>query len=147
MENTADAIGFLSVIVRTANGAIPIEGAIVNVYENRETKNGNGDFTNANGYLLYTARTNSSGQAEKIALPTKSSALSQEPGNERPFMSYNVFASKEGYFDSDVINVPVFQGITSLQPINLIPLSEYSSPKDFTPSYDSRFVEIPDTNL
>ncbi len=147
MENTNDNIGFLSVIVRTANGALPIEGATINIYENRETKNGNGDSTFANGYLLYTTKTNASGQAEKIALPTKSSSLSLTPGNERPFMSYNVFASKEGYFDSDVINAPVFQGITSLQPINLIPLSEYSSPKDFTPSYDSRFVEIPDTDL
>ena len=147
MENLADTIGFLTITVRTANGALPIEGALVNIYENRETQNGNGDITNANGHLIYSMRTNSSGQTEKVALPTKDKSLSQVPGNVRPFMSYNVFASKEGYFDSDVINVPVFQGITSVQPINIIPLSEYSNPNSFNPDYDSRFVEIPDIDL
>lgn len=147
MDNLADTIGFLTVTVRTANGALPIEDALVNIYENIETKNGNGDITNSNGYLLYSMRTNSSGQTEKVALPTKNASLSLEPGNTRPFISYNVFASKEGYFDSDVINVPIFQGITSIQPINVIPLSEYSNPNSFNPRYDSRFVEIPDTDL
>ncbi|MBO5356554.1 MAG: hypothetical protein J6A53_00160 [Clostridia bacterium] len=147
MDNTIDTIGFLTVNVRTANGAIPIEGALVNIYENIETDNGNGDLTNANGHLIYSMRTDSSGQTEKVALPTKNVALSLEPGNVRPFMSYNVFASKEGYFDSDVINMPIFQGITSVQPINLIPLSEFSSPIDDVPFYDSRFVEIPDNDL
>lgn len=147
MENLADTIGFLTVTVRTANGALPIEGALVNIYENNETKNGNGDITNSNGHLIYSMRTNASGQTEKVALPTKSASLSLEPGNIHPFMSYNVFASKEGYFDSDVINVPIFQGITSIQPINIIPLSEFSNPNSFNPQYDSCFVEIPDTDL
>ena len=147
MENLTDSIGFLTVTVRTANGALPIEGALVNIYENYETENGNGDKTNSNGHLIYSMRTNSSGQTERVALPTKSASLSTEPGNVRPLMSYNVFASKEGYFDSDVINISVFQGITSVQPINLIPLSEFSSPIDDVPYYDSRFVEIPDNNL
>ncbi len=147
MENFDDAIGFLTVNVRTANGAIPIEGALVNIYKNLEIKNGNKDTTNANGHLIYSMRTNNSGQTEKVALPTKNANLSLSPGNIHPFMSYNVFASKEGYFDSDVINMPIFQGITSVQPINLIPLSEFANPNDDIPSSDSRFVEIPDNDL
>ena len=147
MENFTDEIGFLAVTVRTSNGALPVENAIVNIYENRETKNGDGDITNANGHLLYSLRTNKLGQTEKVALPTKSNSLSLVPGNLQPFTSYNVFVSSEGYFDSDVINIPVFQGITSLQPVNLIPLSEFSSPVDDVPFYDSRFVEIPDNDL
>ena len=142
-SNQNNDIGFLIVTVRTANGAIPIENALVSIYENKKGDNG----AMANGYLLYTLKTNSLGQTEKIALPAKSSSLSLEPGNNRPFYSYNIFVSSEGYFDSDIINAPVFQGITSIQPINLIPLSEYSSPNDYSPSQDNRFVEIPDTNL
>ena len=138
-----NSLGFLTVSVKTANGAIALNDAIVNVYEFKEDENGSA----SNGYLLYSMRTNSVGQTEKIALPTKSASLSEVPGNIKPYISYNVFASKEGYFDSDVINVPIFEGITSIQPINLIPLSEYSNPTDFTPSYDSRFVEIPNTKL
>jgi len=147
MDSLTDSIGFLTVNVRTANGALPIEGALVNIYENYEIENGNGDKTNTNGHLIYSTRTNSFGQTEKLALPTKSASLSQKPGNIRPFMSYNIFASKDGYFDSDIINMPVFQGITSVQPINLIPLSEFSSPTDDVPLHDSRFVEIPDNDL
>ena len=147
MENLTDTIGFLTVTVRTANGAIPIKNAIVSVYENYVTKNGDNDVLNSNGYLVYSTRTNENGQTEVLALPTKSAFLSTSPGNEHPFMSYIVFASAEGYFDSVVINVPVFQGITSVHPINLIPLSEFSTPKDDVPFNDSRFVEIPDTIL
>ena len=141
-NNTMDSIGFLVVTVRSANGSIPIENALVNIYEN---KNENGVM--ANGHLLYTLRTNSLGQTEKIALPTKDSSLSLAPGNLKPFTSYNIFVSSNGYFDSDVINAPVFQGITSIQPINLIPLSEYAKPYDYEPFYNSRFVETPDTDL
>ena len=143
MNSNNTDIGFLIVNARTANGAIPIENALVSIYENKKGENG----AMENGYLLYTLKTNSLGQTEKIALPTKSSSLSLVPGNDRPFYSYNVFVSSEGYFDSDVINAPVFQGITSIQPVNLIPLSEYSSPNDYSPSQDNRFVEIPDTDL
>jgi hypothetical protein len=142
MENLTDDIGFLAVTVRTSNGALPIENAKVSIYENYE----NGG-ANSNGHLIYSLRTNEFGQTEKVALPTKSSSLSLEPGNFHPFTSYNIFVSSEGYFDSDVINVPIFQGITSLQPINLIPVSEFANPTDDVPFNDSRFVEIPDTDL
>lgn len=142
MENLTDEIGFLAVTVRTSNGAIPIENAKVSIYEN----NDNGG-ANSNGHLIYSLRTNNFGQTEKIALPTKSMSLSLEPGNLQPFTSYNIFVSSEGYFDSDVINVPIFQGVTSLQPINLIPVSEFANPTDDVPFYDSRFVEIPNTKL
>ena len=142
MENLTDEIGFLAVTVRTSNGAIPIENAKVSIYENYD----NGG-ANSNGHLIYSLRTNNFGQTEKVALPTKSMSLSLEPGNLQPFTSYNIFVSSEGYFDSDVINVPIFQGVTSLQPINLIPVSEFANPIDDVPFYDSRFVEIPDTKL
>ena len=142
MENLTDDIGFLAVTVRTSNGAIPIENAKVSIYENYE----NGG-ANSNGHLIYSLRTNNFGQTEKVALPTKSTSLSLEPGNVHPFKSYNIFVSSDGYFDSDVINVPIFQGVTSLQPINLIPVSEFANPTDDIPFYDSRFVEIPDNKL
>jgi hypothetical protein len=144
MNNSlSNEIGFLIVSVKTANGALPVKDALVNIYENLEDENG----TNSNGYLLYTMKTNALGQTEKIALPTKSKALSTVPGNPRPFMSYNIFVSRDGFFDSDVINAPVFQGITSIQPISLIPLSEYSNPNELEPQHDSRFVETPNTLL
>lgn len=147
MENLTDDIGFLAVTVRTSNGALPIENAMVSIYENRENGENGNDITNSNGYLIYSLRTNKLGQTEKVALPTKNATLSLEPGNLHPFKSYNIFVSKDGYFDSDVINAPIFQGVTSIQLVNLIPVSEFASPTDDVPFYDSRFVEIPDTKL
>lgn len=147
MENITESIGFLTVNARTSNGAIPIKNALVNIYKNQEIKNGGAPSTNQNGYLVYSLKTNGLGQTEKVALPTRSALLSQTPGNVHPFESYNVFVSADGYFDSDVINIPVFQGITSVQTVNLIPISEFSSPTNDVPFHDSRFVEIPDTDL
>ena len=71
MENLTDDIGFLAVTVRTSNGALPIENAMVSIYENRENGENGNDITNSNGYLIYSLRTNKLGQTEKVALPTK----------------------------------------------------------------------------
>ena len=47
-----EGIGFLEVAVRTANGALPVEGARVSVYNYTEGQNGNG-----RGSLIYSVLT------------------------------------------------------------------------------------------
>ena len=74
-----ESIGFLTVEVKTANGAIPIEGATVYVYPATEGSD-----------LLYSLRTNQSGQSERVALDTKDKKMSQVPGIEQPYTLYNV---------------------------------------------------------
>ena len=137
-----ESIGFLQVAVKTANGALPVENARVNIYEYYQ-----GEERNNGSNIIYSLITDESGNTPKVALKTKNKELSMSPGNEYPFSSYNIFVSSDGYYNSSYINVPVFQGITAIQPVNLIPLIEYAEPTDDYPSSQRRFLETPNTNL
>ncbi|MBQ7789012.1 MAG: hypothetical protein IJ398_05100 [Clostridia bacterium] len=137
MNNENDSVGFLIVSVNTANGALPVEGATVTVYGGNEAKSD----------VIYSLKTDESGRTEKVVLSTKSKELSTEPGNIAPFKSYNIEVSAPGYYDNNYINVPIFQGITSLQGVSLIPLSEFSAPNDYIPNSGRRYFETPNTDL
>lgn len=137
MNNENDSVGFLIVSVNTANGALPVEGATVTVYGGNE----------AESDVIYSLKTDESGRTEKVVLSTKSKELSTEPGNIAPFKSYNIEVSAPGYYDNNYINVPIFQGITSLQGVSLIPLSEFSAPNDYIPNSGRRYFETPNTDL
>ena len=138
MKEEAEAIGFLIVETVTANGALPVPKAVVHVFEYDE--NGGGD-------AIYTLRTDVSGRTDKLALDAKSKELSLSPESVKPYTAYSLTVDREGYYSSEKINVPIFQGITSIQTVNLIPLSEYSSPDSATPDALGRYTRIPDSNL
>lgn len=133
---STESIGFLTVEVRTANGAIPIENARVYVYPAVKTND-----------VLYSLRTNSSGQTPRVALETKKKELSQEPGNFEPFTLYNVEVLADGYYSSSSSRVPMFEGVTSILPFDLVPLSENASVENFEPNGARRFSVTPNTNL
>ena len=138
----SENIGFLVIEARTANGALPTEGARVSIYEYLPTNDDKNE-----GKLLYSVLTDQDGKTPKLALGVKSKELSMSPGNINPFSVYNISVEKEGYYNNRYINVPVFQGITSVQPVELIPLLEYASASDDYPSTTRRFVETPNTTL
>ncbi len=131
-----ESIGFLTVEVKTANGAIPIEGATVYVYPATEGSD-----------LLYSLRTNQSGQSERVALDTKDKKMSQVPGIEQPYTLYNVSVSAPGYYFSEKSSIPIFEGVNSILPFDLIPLSEGANPESFEPDGIGRFSKTPSTDL
>lgn len=133
--------GFLEVAVKTANGALPIEGARVSIYEYLPNE------SEISGKLLYSVLTEKNGRTPRLSLNAKSKELSMAPGNKNPFTAYNVSVEREGYYNNRYINVPVFQGITSIQPVELIPLSENGVFDDDFPTNTKRFVETPNTSL
>ncbi len=135
MDKNTESIGFLIAEARTANGAIPIEGARVYVYASDDERND----------VIYSLRTDISGRTERVALKAKSKELSMSPGNAQPFEIYNITVTAEGYYSSDKSRVPIFEGVTSILPFNLIPLSEYSNPESFNPDGQGRFTVTPDT--
>jgi hypothetical protein len=53
----------------------------------------------------------------------KENTATPNSGGE-PFFKYNVDTDKSGYKSVRNIGVPVYPGITSVQPIELIPVSE-----------------------
>lgn len=136
-------IGFLITNVRTANGALPVEGATVNIFNSSALSADGSNIPPSDTDVIYSMRTNESGITEKVALATKSKELSTEPGNIRPFLSYNIAVSADGFYDTEFINVPIFPGITSIQTVDLMPVSEFGT----APNGSKRYVEIPDNKL
>jgi hypothetical protein len=117
-----------------------VPDATVHIYEYAE------DFDTERTDIIYSLRTDNSGRTEKIALDAKDKELSQSPGNVKPYTTYNITVEKDGFYASEKINVPIFQGITSIQTAEMIPLSEFSDPYSATPDYLGRFTDTKDQN-
>lgn len=116
-----DSEGFLQLQVTTASEAIPIYDAHITV--SRELPNGQKQFRQA----MVTDR---SGKSPTIALPTPPRELSESPGNSRPYAVYNIFVHKDGFYPVENLNVPVFSGVKSIQPVALVPVEEFSENPD-----------------
>lgn len=143
MNSQNENIGFLIVEATTANGAIPIEDALIYVYPSGDK----GAFPDDISGALYSLRSDTSGRSEKIALETKPRSLSLSPSNLTPFLTYNIYVKADGFYDSQKLNVPIFQGVTSIQPVEMIPLSEYANPDSATPDTIGRFSNSIEPNL
>ena len=107
---------FGSMRIRTyaASGAIPIDGALVKIY-------GIDDY---NGDVAYSLLTDADGITRAVSLPAPPKAYSSAPGaKENPYSVYNVEIAKEGFYPKRIDNVPIFNGISAVLPIEMIPLS------------------------
>lgn len=107
--------GTLIVSVYTAGGAFPIEGALVTIRGNSSENSG----------VISVHRTDPSGNTPKIPLPAPPAKNSESPGNISPYATYNIEIDKENFNSRSFINVPIFASTTSIQPVNLMPLTEY----------------------
>ena len=110
--------GVLIVQTSIAGGALPLLGATVTVSDG-------GD-----GYLQAPIRVQSgaSGLTDAIILPAPSPLLSQSPQNaSRPYALYNLSVTRDGFYPFTAEKVPIFAGVRSIQPVNMIPLSPYES--------------------
>lgn len=109
-ENTSS--GFLKVNI-TKGGIIPIENATVTITR----------MENGNPILVASLKTDRNGNTDTIELPAPALSLSQASDNtQRPYSLYNIVAYKSGFYVVEQLDVPVFSGITSMQPINFIPI-------------------------
>lgn len=119
------ANGYITLRVSAADGAVPVENALVTVY----------DADRGDSGIIATRTTDSGGRTSKIELPAPPRALSETPdnGGVRPYAIYNIDVTAPGYYDSFNLEVPVFEGITSILPVVMIPLAEYNS-EDVRPS-------------
>lgn len=126
--------GYLVVHVTTARGAIPLEGAQVNVrgYEP--------EFEEGRGDVIASLVTGRDGNTEPLPLPAPPRSESMQPGNEKPYATYNIEVTLEGYFTQNYANVPIFDGIAAVQPADLIPLPENGRTDSRTPD-GNRFFE------
>ncbi len=74
-------------------------------------------------YVFAEEFTNIDGVAENITLPTKSKELSLTPDSPIPYSLYTVRVFHPGFEAVTFRNVPIFEGIESLQPVAMLPAS------------------------
>ena len=106
--------GFLIVQVTTANTAIPLQGASVTVTRDEPQS----------AQILYVLTSGEDGRTTRMSLAAPPRTDSLSPGSSRPFATYNIEVSIDGYERAEYNHVPVFDGITAIQQANLVPLPE-----------------------
>ena len=111
----------------TGRGSIPLENVQVTVscYKN-------GEYHLAGSFL-----TDSSGQPEIITLQAPPKSNSEKPDIRYPSALYDVSIKADGYYDVNSRDVPVFEGITSLQNVDLVPVSAGYSSSDGETIYNN----------
>lgn len=109
--------GTLIIQASVANGALPIQGAKATV-------------TRPDGETVATLFTDNSGKTMPLRLSAPAASASQTPGCDTPYSKYNILVEKDGYYSDKFLNVPVFDGIESIQNVSLLPLGENALPDD-----------------
>lgn len=109
--------GTLIAQVTTANGAIPLQGAVVII-------------SKPDGSTITTQFTDNSGRTPAISLPAPSSEYSMTPSNVRPYSTYNMRIEHPGFYTEEFLNIAVFDKIESIQPVSLEPLGEDATEND-----------------
>lgn len=118
-----ECYGFLVVQVTTARGAIPLEGAQVDIltYEPLDTP------PETPGKMIATLLTDRDGNTPTISLPSPPCSNANSPDSGRPYALYQCNVRYDGYYDQTHVGIPVYEGITVIQPVVLIPLPEDGS--------------------
>ena len=126
--------GHLIIHVTTARGAIPLEGAQVRIrsYPPNGTPKG--------GNVIASLVSGRDGNTARIPLSAPPKSLSQSAGGPIPYASYIAEISLEGFYDQSYTGIPIFDGITAIQPADLIPLPENAQTDSYTPD-GMRFFE------
>lgn len=125
MPEPYSGTGHLTVTVRTANGALPVEGALVTV--------------SSNGSIIGVFTSDLSGSTGALEIPTPPKSASLSPGFEgNPYSTVFIEVDKDGFYSGQFISVPVFPDVLTVQPINLLPLPDFfnGSPSEGTQFFD-----------
>ncbi len=104
-------LGYIRVMATTARGSFPVESATVEI--SKCFRDGKRVFANLT--------TDESGQTRRVELPTPSKELSDTPDGGVPYASYDIVVDHPGFDLIYDYNAPVFEGITSVQPVDLTP--------------------------
>lgn len=125
-EILGTAKGFIEVNVRTGNQSEPVGGAYVEVSAVRDGKR----------LLIATAITDESGITRLFEVPAPETSFSQVPApSERPYSLYDISVKADGFFSTRSVDVPVFEGITSVQTFSMIPVPIFSGAENETVTY------------
>lgn len=105
------AVGYIQATAYASRARLPLEDVAVSVVDDE-------------GRLLGLRTTNSSGQTTPIRLTVPDRAESQSPGQEKPFVTVNLYARAEGYEQILARGIQVFADTVTNQELQMVPLSE-----------------------
>lgn len=91
--------------------SFPVVGAEVTVSK---------DFADGT-YTFFTELTDTSGIVDNLSLSTPESGVANENNEILPYSTYTLRVTHPFFRTTSYFNVPVFDGIMSIQPVNLIP--------------------------
>lgn len=106
------ATGYLQVRAYESYAQLPLENVAVTV-------------TASDGTAIAMRTTDRNGRIDPIELPVpdRSESLTPDP-QERPFALINLYAHKRGYERVESENLQLFAGTTTIQNLEMVPLSE-----------------------
>ncbi len=113
--NGQNSTGMLAVQTYIADRAIPLEGARIII--SKQTGTGKEE-------LIKILETDASGITETVELPAPPAANSLSPGMGEKYYTYNIRVDHPGYYTVENVNVPVFAGNKSIQPVSMLPLPD-----------------------
>ena len=105
------AFGTLIFQVTGGQGAFPIAGATITLTKQLHDQQ----------RLSFTIATDESGKTPPLSLPAPSKELSQKPNNGIVYATYQAEISAPNHVTTKIRDLPVFDGITTIQPVNLSP--------------------------
>ena len=112
-KSLGTAKGYIIAYVRTGDESNGISGATVMVTAVVDGKR----------VILASGVTDRSGTSPRFVLPVPDTKHSQKPDPERrPYNLFDVSVTAEGFFNARSVDVPVFDGITSVQNFSMIPV-------------------------
>ncbi len=115
---TMGGTGYLVVRVSTALGAIPVAGAIVTVRDDQSSEE------SAGGAVHRVLTTNRDGKTPRIPLDAPPRQNSMTQNASPPYATYHIDVEAVGYYSQTYNNVPIYDGITSIQPALLVPIAQ-----------------------
>lgn len=119
--------GRLVVDVTTIRGLYPVKNALVTVFK------GSAD----NMEVIAKLNTDESGKTPAFILPAPPAVLTESPENTvRPYAFYNILTEADGFINNINYNATIFDGITSLQSVNMVPRSKENNQPIVSDGYE-----------
>ncbi|MGN0567317.1 MAG: hypothetical protein ACI4JR_01865, partial [Acutalibacteraceae bacterium] len=78
---------------------------------------------NGENYCIYDRMTDASGIVDNLELPAPDKNLSMSPERNGmiPYATYDVYVEHPNFVKTFFENVPIFDGITSIQSVDMVP--------------------------